>query len=306
MKVTAIAPANIAFIKYWGRKDAKLRIPSNPSISMNLSACITKTTVEFSNDFKQDTVTKGFDEKRIIAHIDRIRDLAKTKMRAKITTNNSFPTSVGVASSASGFAALTVAAAAALGLKLSPKKLSSLARLGSGSACRSIPDGFVKWEGEYAYSLYPHDYWDLRDILVIVESKQKEISSSKGHEAVETSPFFAKRLAMIPKRIKWIEKALGEKNFPAFGKVIEEDCLDMHHVMQTQDPPLIYWNDKTREIMDTVRRWRKEGIPVYFTIDAGANVHLICEGKDERKVIETLGSRYQIIINKPARGAHLI
>ena len=302
MKATAVAPANIAFIKYWGRKDAKLRIPSNPSISMNLSACITKTTVEFSKNFKKDTVTKGFNEKRIIAHIDRIRNIANTKIRAKITTNNSFPTSAGIASSASGFAALTVAAVAALDLKLSEKELSALARLGSGSACRSIPDGYVKWEGEYAYSLYPHDYWDLRDILVIVESKGKEISSSKGHNAAHSSPFFTKRLAMIPKRIKRIEKALKEKNFPELGNVIEEDCLDMHHVMQTQTPPLFYWNEKTQQVIKQVKR---SGLPVYFTIDAGPNVHLICEAKNEKKLVENLKG-WNIIINKPVRGAHII
>lgn len=146
MKSTAVAPANIAFIKYWGKADEEPRLPLNASLSMNLSACTTTTTVEFSPEFIDDQVSEGFDKKRIITHIDRLRKAAGIGLRATISTKNSFPTSSGVASSASGFAALTVAAAAALSLELTEKELTLFARLGSGSACRSIPDGFVEWK----------------------------------------------------------------------------------------------------------------------------------------------------------------
>lgn len=303
MKATAVAPANIAFIKYWGKADEELRLPLNSSISMNLSACTTTTTVEFSSDFEKDMVSEGFDEKRIIAHIDRLRKLAGVQLRAIISTKNSFPKSAGIASSASGFAALTVAAVTALGLKLSEKELSVLARLGSGSACRSIPDGFVKWEGSFAYSLYPLDYWDLLDILVIVQHSQKDVSSSAGHDLARTSPYFQKRLDALPERLIRCEQALKNKNIVLLGEVIEEDCLDMHHVMQTQSPPLFYWNEKTKQV---IRAIKKSGLPVYFTIDAGPNVHLICEAKDEKQVIDSLGNTCQIIVNKPTRGAHII
>jgi diphosphomevalonate decarboxylase len=315
MKATALAPANIAFIKYWGRKDTRLRLPYNASISMNLSACTTTTTVEFSDAFTEDRVIfmgGGFSEQevqRVIQQLDRIRGVAGVETRAKVVTQNSFPKSAGVASSASGFAALTVAAAAALDLKRSEKELTVLARLGSGSACRSIPDGFVKWEDSFAYSLYPPGYWDLRDILVIVEQTQKDVSSSAGHEGVTTSPNFAKRLEMLPQRIARLEDALKTKNFALFGEVVEEECLDMHHVMQTQTPPLFYWNDVTKTIMEAVVGWRKDGLPVYFTIDAGPNVHLICEGKDEERVvnaIKSVKSVKEIIVNKSAEGAHVI
>lgn len=302
MKATAIAPANIAFIKYWGKKDPALRLPLNPSISMNLSSCITTTTVEFSKDFPQDSVSEGFDKKRILEHVDRFRKIAKSNVRVNVTTKNSFPKSAGVASSASGFAALTVAVAAVLGLKLSENELSALARMGSGSACRSIPDGFVKWEGEFAYSLYPEEYWDMRDIIVIVDTNTKKISSSEGHENVHTSPFFEKRLQALPARIARLEKALKDKNFREFGEVIEEECLDMHHVMQTQEPPLYYWNEETKEIMEKIK---KREIPAYFTIDAGPNVHVICEAKDEKKVLEMFKGK-TVIKNSPARGAHVI
>lgn len=298
MKATAVAPANIAFIKYWGRKAN--RIPYNPSISMNLSVCETTTTVEFSSELTRDVITRGFDSARIVEHLDRLRKLAGVKKKARITTENSFPASSGIASSASGFAALTVAAASALGLTLSERELSALARVGSGSAARSIPDGFVKWEREYAYSLYPPTHWDLRDIIVIVSRRTKKISSSEGHDRVKTSPFFTRRLDAIPGRIKRLETALKTKNFPLFGAVIEEECLDMHHVMQTQDPPLFYWNEDTRRVIDAI-----QDLPAHYTIDAGPNVHVFCEAKNEPLIVSRL-NEWELIINKPARGVHIV
>lgn len=322
MKATVIAPSNIAFIKYWGRTDARLRLPANPSISMNLSASTTTTTVEFSDVLTHDVVELleqgGFSDKevvRVTRQLDVVRDKAGSKLFAHVATRNTFPKSTGAASSASGFAALTVAASSALGLVLSEKELTILARVGSGSACRSIPDGFVKWEAGHdsdsscAHSLYPESYWDIRDMLVIVGSSGKDVSSSAGHDTVETSPLFASRLIAIPDRITRLERALKHKDFQAFGEVIEEDCLDMHHVMQTQVPPLLYWNDATRRIMEAVKQWRKDSIPVYFTIDAGPNVHLICEGKDEDRVLDALNTVdgiEDIIQNKVSVGARVI
>lgn len=339
MKSTAVAPANIAFIKYWGRRDAVLRLPYNASISMNLSEAITTTTVEFSSQFTEDTIElvdlhktdktklqRNFDQsemKRIVDQLNRVRAKAGVTHYAKVVTKNSFPKSTGIASSASGFAALTVAASAALGLAVSEKELTILARLGSGSACRSIPDGFVKWEAgtpsggsddSYAHSLYPHTHWDIRDILLIVETKEKDVSSSRGHDAVETSDVFQSRLAALPGRIERAEQALKDKNFTLLGEVIEEDCRDMHAVMQTQRPPLMYWNDDTKKLMDAVVSWRKNGLPVYFTIDAGPNVHIICESKHEDEVVRAIKALRlssgqaikDMIINRPAKGAHLI
>jgi diphosphomevalonate decarboxylase len=306
MKKTAIAPANIAFIKFWGKKDAALRLPHNSSISMNLSGCMTTTTVEFSPDYKQDAVTKGFDTKRVIEHIDRLRELAGVQYKAHVETKNSFPSSAGIASSASGFAALTVAASAALGLKLSEKELTACARLGSGSSCRSVPDGFVKWKETFAYSLYPPDYWDLRDILVIIDTKAKKVPTSEGHEHAKTSPYFEKRLDALPARVARCERALKNKDIRLLGEVIEEDCLDMHRVMQTQNPPLYYWNDETMKIMHTVQNWRTQGILAYYTIDAGPNVHIICEADNVDKVVKFVGREYQVIINKPSCGARVI
>lgn len=323
-KATAIAPANIAFIKYWGKADPPageagdaLRLPLNSSISMNLSACITTTTVEFSDSYSQDFV-ESLDQSeslRVSKHLDKMRARAGSTLYARVVTKNSFPKSAGVASSASGFAALTVAAAAALGLRLSEKELTTLARLGSGSACRSIPDGFVMWQRgkssqtSYSYSLYPHDYWDLRDVLVIVEASKKKIATTEGMDKIRTSPFWNRRLRDMPDKIKMVKKALAAKNFRMLGEAIEEETINMHAVMMTQEPPLYYWNGVTMEIIRSVLSWREEGLKAYFTIDAGPNVHIICEAKDEEVVVKKargITGVESIIVNIPAQRAHLV
>ncbi|MBI4062632.1 diphosphomevalonate decarboxylase [Candidatus Gottesmanbacteria bacterium] len=318
MKATAIAPANIAFIKYWGKKDEKLHLPLNASISMNLSGALTTTTVEFSQKHTADSVDGDFNDKeksKIVAHLDRIRRVARSNVRAKVITKNSFPKGAGIASSASGFAALTLAASTALGLTLSEKELSIIARCGSGSACRSIPDGFVYWKnGEssddsYAYSLYPSTYWDLRDIVLIVDRPEKSVPTTGGMERVKTSPFWKERILGIPAKIQAVQYALKHKNIRDLGIVMEEDCVNMHAVVMTQNPPLLYWNETTMAIMQAVRKWRREGLSVYFTIDAGPNVHLIYEGKNEKIVLEKikrLSGISQLILNRSSAGARLV
>jgi diphosphomevalonate decarboxylase len=320
MKKTAIAPSNIAFIKYWGKKNEELRIPANASISMNLPGATTTTTVEFSSSYTTDLIELidgNFSDneiQRIITHLDRIRAKANINSRAKVMTKNSFPKGTGIASSASGFAALTVAATAAAGLSLPEKELTILARMGSGSACRSIPDGFVKWEsGErseksFAYSLFPHDYWDIRDVLVIVDQKSKEVSSAQGMASVTTSPYWNIRQHETGERIKNITRGLQEKNFFEFGNILEEDCLSMHSVMMTQAPPLLYWNEATENCIRNIQKWRADGLPVFFTIDAGPNVHCICEGKNEARVLNNIGGLFavqSVLVNTCARGAYI-
>ncbi len=317
MKKTAVAPANIAFIKYWGKKDAALRLPWNDSISMNLSQAFTTTSVEFSSNFIKDEVKglEGEEVAHVSKHLDRLRKIKGSTLFARVDTLNTFPKSSGIASSASGFAALTVAAVSALGLSLSEKELTILARLGSGSACRSIPDGFVEWiasedsDKSYAHSLYLDFYWDLRDVLVIVQTEKKKISSSAGHEAATSSPFFHARLMSLPERVERVKEGLKKKDLGILGPAIEEDCVNMHAVMMTQTPALFYWNGATMNIIQSVIGWREEGLPVYFTIDAGPNVHLICEEKDAQNVarkVRQLAGVKKVIVNKPAQGAHLV
>ena len=320
MKATAVAPSNIAFIKYWGRKDEKLRLPENGSLSMNLSDLLTTTTVEFNKNFKEDEiiingVKEGNDGSRAIKHLDRIRKLAKIGDRAKVKTRNNFPTGTGLSSSASGFAALTVAGAKAAGLNLSEKELSILARQGSGSACRSIPDGFVEWldgdtsDTSYGVSLYPENYWDIVDVVTVVSKNKKEVSTTEGQKLASSSPFFPVRLARIKGKINLIKKYMDEKNFPKFGELVEEEALELHAIMLTSNPSLIYWLPGTLKVMNAVKKWRQEGLQVYFTVNTGQDIHLICQKKDVEKIVkkaQDLSDVQRTIINYPSQGAHTV
>lgn len=321
MKATAKAPANIAFIKYWGKNDEELRLPANSSISMNLSNAATITTVEFSPRYSADEIRLGnqkmrqSEATRVSKHLERIRKLAKNKLFAKVVSQNNFPQKTGIASSASGFAALTLAAAGALNLELSEKELSILARIGSGSAARSIPDGFVEWKAgktsgdSYAHSLYNEKFWDLRDIILVTSEEGKKVSSTKGHENAASSVFFKTRLKNLPDKIRKIKNALRKKDIKSFGEIVEQEAIELHVIMMTQNPPLFYWNSATIDIIRQVLQWREEGLPIYFTLDAGPNVHLICEGKEEKEVFKKVkGLSYvkNIIINSPTKGARII
>ncbi len=320
MKATAIAPSNIAFIKYWGKKDELLRLPENPSLSMNLSHLLTTTTVEFNPKYQNDKIIingkkEVVENNRAVKHLDRIRALAKMQLKAKVKTVNNFPSSTGLSSSASGLAALTLAASKAAGLDLSKKDLSVLARQGSGSACRSIPDGFVEWldgdtsETSYGVSLFPADWWKIADVVVIVSADKKDISSTEGQKLVSSSPFFPERLKNVKSKLERAKKLLKEKDFPAFGELIEAEALELHAVMITSRPPLIYWLPETLKIMKLAQKWRSEGLPVYFTINTGQTVHLICEQKNIKEVekrLKAVKEVEKIIINKPAVGARII
>lgn len=319
MKATAQAPANIAFIKYWGKKDEALRLPENGSLSMNLSNMNTVTTVEFSSSYTQDYIEingtrESNEENRAIKHLNRIRKLANISDKAKVITKINFPRGTGLSASASGFAALTVAASFAAGLKLSERELSILARQGSGSACRSIPGGFVEWlDGEtselsYGVSLYPPNYWDIVDVVAIVTETRKDVPTSAGQKLVGSSPFFPVRKAHIKEKLELCKKILTEKNFLQFGQLIEAEALELHAIMLTSQPSLIYWTTGTLRLMKLTKKWRSEGLPVYFTINTGQNVHLICEKKDVETVkrkLTAVKDVKQVIVNYPAPGARL-
>lgn len=320
MKATSQAPSNIAFIKYWGKKDEALRLPENGSISMNLSNLLTTTTVEFNSEYREDGITiNGIKESnegsRAIMHLDRIRKLANINDKAKVVTKNNFPTGTGLSSSASGFAALTVAGVKAVGLSLSEKELSILARQGSGSACRSIPDGFVEWldgdtsDTSYSISLYPENYWDIVDVVAVVSKNKKEISTTEGQKLVDSSPFFPVRLQKIKDIIKLIKQYMAEKNFQAFGELLESEALELHAIMLTSKPSLIYLLPASLRIMHAVKEWREEGLAVYFTVNTGQDIHLICQAKDAEIVSQKAMEIEEVsktIINYPARGANLL
>lgn len=319
MKATAIAPSNIAFVKYWGRIDDALRIPTNDSISMNLSALTTTTTVEFSSRFNKDEVTidGGIDENRymkVIEHIDRLRKVAKSDLKAKVVSVNSFPSSTGLSSSASGFAALTLGISSALKLDLSEKQLSQYARQASGSACRSIPSGFVQWfagdskDTSFAKSLYSPSYWDIIDMIVIVSTQKKDVPTSDAQKFANQNPFFKTRLLHIGEKIKLCKQVLESKDFKKFGELIEQEALELHAIIMTSSPSLVYLLPETLKIMQLVRRWRDAGLPVYFTLNTGGNIHLLCQGQDKDQLVRLLKNipeALQVIEATPARGSYI-
>lgn len=321
MTATAIASPNIAFIKYWGNRDEHLRLPVNGSISMNLDGLFTQTTVTFEKNLDKDILVLNDQTAnqqataRISSFLDLVRDLAKNDLKAHVISTNNFPTGVGIASSASAFAALSLAATAAIGLNLSETELSRLARRGSGSACRSVPGGFVEWRAgnsdldSYAISIAAPDHWTLVDCIVIIQVVHKSVGSSQGHTLAHTSPLQRARVEDAPRRLQICRDAILHRDFDAFATITELDSTLMHAVMMTSDPPLFYWSPATLEVMVTVTKWRKEkALPVCYTIDAGPNVHVICEESVSAQVHDQLlqiPGVLQVLRAKPAGPARL-
>jgi diphosphomevalonate decarboxylase len=329
---TALAHANLAFVKYWGKKDPRLNIPLNNSISMNLSAARTTTSVELDPTLTTDTVILNgvaAGEKftaRVHAHLNLCRELTTSSTYARVETHNSFPASAGFASSASGFAALTVAAVHAMGRDdLSQPELSIIARRGSGSACRSIPGGFVEWfagkkhQASYAVQIAPPEHWDIVDVAVIVSDHAKDVSSSQGHLQATNSPFWPVRSEQLPPRLDTVRTAILERDFETFGREIETEAMSMHSIMMTSAHEIdgswrsgiYYWSPDTLELLIATQQWRADGLPVYFTLDAGPTVHLICPAEHEAQVVAavktTQGDRdWSLLISHPAPGTRIV
>jgi len=267
---------------------------------MNLDGLFTRTTVHFSSALSNDSLLinstpvtgKGLD--RVSYILNLVRKMANTNDRAEVTSKNNFPAGAGIASSAAAFAALALASSRAAGLTLSEAQLSVLARRGSGSASRSIPAGFVEWQmgkdeaDSYAFSIAPVDHWNLVDCVAIVSSSHKKTGSTEGHAIAGTSPLQNARVEDAPRRIDACRNAILKKDFEAFANIIEHDSDMMHSVMMTSNPPLMYWQSATVEIFHQVREWRASGLPVGYTVDAGANVHVICLGDSAKEVEKRL------------------
>lgn len=311
VKATAIANPNIALIKYWGRIDDKLNLPANPSLSMNLAALTTVTTVEFRPGQTGDLVTiddrpaDGQALARVEAHLDRVRSLAGMAHGAWVASRNDFPAATGLASSSSAFAALSMAATLAAGLSLDEPALSALARLGSGSACRSVPGGFVLWEGEGARQIAPAGHWALCDVVAIVSHQPKAVGSHDGHALAPTSPLHAARLAAVPGWLATVRTGIERRDLELLGPVVEADTLAMHGVMYTSRPSLLYWVPATLSVLVAVRSWRQEGLGVYFTMDAGPNVHCLCRAGDAGTVerrLRAVDGIEDVIVSGPGSG----
>jgi diphosphomevalonate decarboxylase len=309
-KATVSSPSNIAFIKYWGALDLERAIPANPSISMTLRECTSRTTVEhLEGDGAHQVLWRGqggdLEEappnfaQRVHRHLDLLRAETACGGRFRVATENTFPAAAGMASSASGFSALTLAVLYALGREESPARRSVLARLsGSGSASRSVLGGYVEWPAEgsaadgtehHAFALADADHWDLRNVIAVVETGAKETSSLDGHRRARTSPYWDTRQRQLPGRLEAVRRAIQERDFGALGPVVEAEAIDLHCVAMTSNPAIFYWQPGTLEVLAAVRALRRDGTPAYATMDAGANVHVLCPPEAEEAVAERLG-----------------
>ena len=301
---SALAHPNIAFIKYWGNREEKSRLPMNGSISMNLDALFTQVTVSWTEKThtSSDSLTingiqqQGKPLERVSTFLDLVRVLAGMDLVADVVSQTNIPTGTGVASSAAAFAALSLAATQAAGLNLDPIALSTLARHGSGSACRSVPSGFVEWKaGEsdqtsYAVSLAPPNHWDLVDIIAIIAEEHKTTGSTEGHALATSSPLQMARVEDSPRRLDVCRRAILDKDFPTLAGIIEADSNLMHAVMITSSPPLFYWHAASLVVMQAVRDARAQGLCACYTVDAGPNVHVICTRDLEEEMVDLINN----------------
>ena len=321
MRATAKAHTNIALIKYWGKRNEELILPTNSSLSVTLDGFHTETTVHFKEELERDVFLLNDEEisgvayDRVTNYLELFRNYASHKgLFAEVHSINKVPTAAGFASSASGFAALAGATAKALQLNLNDQDLSRFTRQGSGSACRSIYGGFVQWEmgqledgsDSYAIPIAPQEHWDIRVAAVVLTAKEKDVSSRVGMKrTVDTSVFYDGWLESLPRDLEEIKVGIADKDFEKVGSIAEANCLKMHATTLGAIPPFTYWQDTTMSVMETVRQLRKDGVLAYFTIDAGPNVKVIYLPEDEEEVLQKLNATNgveEVIVSKVGEG----
>jgi diphosphomevalonate decarboxylase len=325
-EATYEAPPNIALVKYWGMRDRTLAVPFNSSLSVTLGRFRSRTHVRFDPDLSDDRVeingapAVGGPRDGVVHFLDRVRDLAGRTDRASVVSDNNFPTASGLASSASGFAALAGAASRAAGLRLSSRALSQLARFGSGSASRSVFGGFVEWQAGhrrdgsdcYARPLFSEDHWpELVDIVVFVEGAPvKEVRSADAMQSsVATSPLYGRRIAGVPRRLTAIRGAIARRDPSRLFPLVMEECDNFREVCETTRPSLDYLTSTSRAVLGEVRAINREaGRSVAgYTHDAGAHVHVFTLERDARRVRGRLahlsGVRSTLVV-RPGPGGH--
>ena len=301
-----------------------MNLPLNTNIGLTVEALRTRTTVEFDAALREDVFTlngapqKGKGLARVTRHLDHIRKAVGNSARARVASENAFSADAGLASSASAFAALTVAAFEALGVRKTPEEASTYARLGSGSAARSVLGGFVEWkagtthEASRAVELAPPSHWDVHDVVLVFSGAEKKVGSSEGHPLAKTSPMNDARLAEVEKLLPVVRKAIRERDVAGMARATELDALLMHAVMMTSDPSLVYWTPETVAGIHAVRQWREEGVPAFFTIDAGPNVHVFAAGAAAAREVAQRAERElglapgDVIASGPGAGARVL
>ncbi|MFH1106632.1 MAG: diphosphomevalonate decarboxylase [Candidatus Micrarchaeota archaeon] len=327
-KATCLATPNIALVKYWGKRDKERNLPTNSSLSITMDEQLkTTTTVEFSKRCKSDEAfingqrLHGEESSRIWSTVETLRRMANVQLKAKVVSENSFPTAAGLASSASGFAALTLASAKALGLDLQPRQLSMIARVGSGSACRSLFGGFVEWKrgtlndgsDSYAEQVAPETHWpELRNVIAVVGSGRKKLSSRKGMAVtVSTSDLFQRRLQQAPYRLQRVKEAIRQKNLDALLSETMKESNCMHAVMLDSFPPITHLTDASRAVIDAVHEFNSAlgETAAGYTFDAGPNAQIITTEKRAgamRKMLSEIPGVQQLFVCRAGKGPQFL
>ena len=314
---TARSHPNIALIKYWGKRDVELNLPAVPSLSLTLSQFHTTTTVEWGT--KDDTfilngsVQQGLSAEKVYRFLDLIDD---QRPPCHVVSDNNFPTAAGLASSASAFSALAVAGCTAAGKSNSTEALSCLARRGSGSASRSLFDGWVEWkmgtredgQDSHGVRLAPKDHWDVRMVMAVVSDQQKPISSRAGMlDTQRTSPMYTAWCDSAAEDIRIAKAAIQHRDLDTLGRQMEHSTLKMFSTMFTTQPSIRYWKPETLALMEQIENLRLQGTPCYYTMDAGPNVKVLCHAEHAEQISTILKKIIDTVyILEPGNGTRLI
>ena len=321
-ETTARANANVALVKYWGKRDPRLNLPSTGSISLTLDGLDVEARVCFGGGSEDlllidGAEAAGDEARRLTAFLDLVRATAGRREAATVVTRSSVPRGIGLASSAAAFAALAVAASRAAGLGLDAAALSVLARRGSGSAARSIFGGFVEWHrGEradgldsFAEPLTAADHWDVRMVVAVTSTATKAVSSRDGMTRTAASPFYPAWVAGAETDLAAARAAIRARDLDALGLVAEHSALKMHAAALAARPPIVYWRGATVECLHRVWALRADGVAAYFTIDAGPQVKVLCAPADALRVVaalEAVPGVERVLVCGPGRGAQVI
>ncbi|MHB9289990.1 diphosphomevalonate decarboxylase [Latilactobacillus curvatus] len=316
--ITARAHTNIALIKYWGKQNPELIIPYNSSLSMTLDHFYTDTTVRFSTDLTADQISFNgaiADTKtstQMSQFLDLIRKQAHLPLFAAVETINHVPNAAGLASSASGYAALAAAGSRAAGLELNDRDLSRLARRGSGSATRSIYGGFVEWQrgtndlDSYAVPVQETVDWDIQMIAIVLNDRQKAIASRAGMaNTVATSPYYPAWVETAQAAIPAMKAAIVKKDINLVGQLAEQSAMQMHATTLSAVPPFTYFEPETLQAIKVVQTLRQQGVSCYYTMDAGPNVKVICTSQETPQILAALAPYFnpeQLLVAKPGPG----
>jgi diphosphomevalonate decarboxylase len=298
MRATARAQPNIALIKYWGKRDSRLNLPAVGSISVTLDELYTTMRVELDGGLDLDTLqVNGRDARSMLPRVSRCLDtvLGADRLRARVTSESNFPIAAGLASSASSFAALVVAASAAGGRSGNVDELAGFAGRASGSAARSLYGGFVELRNEAdaiaVNTILDGSTWPLRIVAAVTSRAPKPVGSGEAMEiSRKTSPFYSRWVEEQDMDLATARDAIVVRDFGKLASVAEHNCLKMHSVMWASRPPVVYWNAATLACLERVRELQAQGVGAFFTIDAGPQVKVVCLPGDESRVVDALSN----------------